>query len=122
MTHISFIVIGLSSGIAPLTKMPGWDSKHQWWGYHGDDGGAYHNSDSSNVFYEKYEKGDVVGCGVDQQGKLFFTKNGKKQDTPFHDISGQMFPVAGMTEGGHIRANFGPEFMYQFGNEDEDAV
>jgi hypothetical protein len=132
-----FIAIGLSSGIAPLTRMPGWASKHSWRGYHGDNGGAY-CKDSADIFYEKYEKGDVVGCGLDQQGRIFFTKNGKMQGmcsfqgpnltkgqpdasknlgAPFHDISGQMFPVVGMRNGGHVRANFGPEFLYQFEDE-----
>jgi hypothetical protein len=71
------IGLGLSNGIAPLDAMPGW-GQHLWWGYHGDDGGAF-DSDSHSVEYETYCKGDIVGCGVDQQGRLYFTKNGKYQ-------------------------------------------
>lgn len=70
------IGIGLTNGFAPLHAMPGWRG-HIWWGYHADDGGFY----DSNTYRSKsdtYGKGDVVGCGVDQRGGLFFTKNGKK--------------------------------------------
>lgn len=70
------IGIGLASGSAPLDEMPGWGG-HQWWGYHGDKGGFY-DSDSPRFECDTYGKGDVVGCGLDQQGGLFFTKNGKK--------------------------------------------
>lgn len=55
--------------------MPGWRD-YPWWGYHGDDGGFF--SGDAVAHSDTYEKGDVVGCGVDQQGGLFFTKNGRK--------------------------------------------
>ncbi|KAF8515424.1 hypothetical protein BDD12DRAFT_871367 [Trichophaea hybrida] len=61
-----------------MDAMPGWPG-HQWWGYHGDDGNIFFNSGSSGITYEKYGQGDVIGYGLDLQGGIFFTKNGKKQ-------------------------------------------
>lgn len=38
-----------------------------------------HASSQSQV--QKYSDGDVVGCGFDERGHLFITKNGMKQYT-----------------------------------------
>lgn len=59
--------------------MPGWfrDS----WGYHGDGGRFFLKSGSPEeppvVCRLKYGIGDTVGCGVDEEGNLFFTRNGE---------------------------------------------
>ena len=56
--------------------MIGW--YRQTHAYHGDDGGIFLGNLSAYCIYEAYTKGDVVGCGIDNQKQLFFTKNGKK--------------------------------------------
>ena len=56
--------------------MPGWPN-YESWGYHGDDGGIFHNTGSHKLAYATYSQGDVVGCGIDNQKRMFFTKNGK---------------------------------------------
>jgi hypothetical protein len=72
------IAIGLTKGIALRNAMPG-GFRHDWWGYHGDDGDIqHHNPWEQYPPFEQYGKGDVVGCGVDQHGTIFFTKNGKR--------------------------------------------
>jgi hypothetical protein len=63
-----------------LNAGPGWTIGRYWWGYHGDDGGFF-DSDYPKVTRDTYGSGDVVGCGVDEHGGIFFTKNGKKQGT-----------------------------------------
>ncbi|KAA8909380.1 concanavalin A-like lectin/glucanase domain-containing protein [Sphaerosporella brunnea] len=112
------IGIGLSSGICPLDAMPGWGN-FNWWGYHGDDGMIY-NSDAQKARYETFGEGDIVGCGVNKNGSLYFTKNGKKLGTPLRGISGQLFPVIGMAMGARSKANFGPRFEYNFHDAEQD--
>jgi hypothetical protein len=68
----------LVNGIAPLDAIPG-GAGHQWWAYHGNDGGIFWNSDYNQIAYEQYGEGDVVGCGVNSKKQIFFTKNGVKQ-------------------------------------------
>jgi hypothetical protein len=55
--------------------MPGWDP--ETWGYHGDDGHKFSNSGMGDSYSETYGIGDTVGCGVDNERRIFFTKNGK---------------------------------------------
>lgn len=62
--------------------------RHTSWGFHGDNGLFYHGSgtdlqmetlptDHMHV-RATYGMGDIVGCGLDREGTLFFTKNGDK--------------------------------------------
>ena len=55
--------------------MPGWSWKKHWCGYHSDDGGVHHDGEEIRL-YEISKKGDTVGCGLDDDGIIFFTKNG----------------------------------------------
>lgn len=113
-TNNDIIAIGLTSVLPQLNdRMPGWDANT--WGYHGDDGKLFLGNSSSNCAFEKYTKGDVVGCGIDDQKQLFFTKNGKKfGQMPLQHISGPVWPLANISTGGEIVANFGPNFVYKF--------
>jgi len=54
--------------------MPGWFDGT--FGYHGDDGQKYLGSGDGLLYSRAYKVGDIVGCGVDKGGNLFFTKNG----------------------------------------------
>lgn len=121
--------------------MPGWPAAMKSWGYHGDDGGIFINSGFPTLEYETYSAGDTIGCGVDNQKRLFLTKNGqmlgeksgptllKGADTvyghlgkPTENVSGQLFAVVGFRCGGTIKANFGPEFMYHLESYGDSGV
>ena len=65
----------MTKDIPDLNKMLGWS---ETWAYHSDDGEIFLGNQTPYVSYETYTKGDVVGCGIDNQNKLFFTKNGKR--------------------------------------------
>ena len=75
----SLVAIGLSNGICRFNSMPGWYTPAKW-GYHGDDGGVYINQGDLNTDrnYGLYEKDDTIGCGVDDDGYIFYTKNGAR--------------------------------------------
>ena len=59
--------------------MPGWlRNGAPTWGYHGDDGKAFANTDCTGEKYSVgYGPGDTIGCGVNfKDGTIFYTKNG----------------------------------------------
>jgi len=62
-----------------MNIMLGW--RQGSWGYHGDDGSAFNsgqNADTGDPFGEKYDEGDVIGCGVNfNEETAFYTKNEK---------------------------------------------
>lgn len=58
--------------------MPGWDDIS--WGYHSDDGKAFHEGDAPDgkPYSVTYGTGDVIACHIDQsKGNAYFTKNGQ---------------------------------------------
>eukprot|EP00549_Striatella_unipunctata_P023414 CAMPEP_0118706418 /NCGR_PEP_ID=MMETSP0800-20121206/20545_1 /TAXON_ID=210618 ORGANISM="Striatella unipunctata, Strain CCMP2910" /NCGR_SAMPLE_ID=MMETSP0800 /ASSEMBLY_ACC=CAM_ASM_000638 /LENGTH=319 /DNA_ID=CAMNT_0006608947 /DNA_START=223 /DNA_END=1182 /DNA_ORIENTATION=- len=105
------IAIGLATEKFQLhNRMPGWD-QHSY-GYHGDDGGVFHESGESQNHYEEFGAGDVVGCGIDYvRDKIFFTLNGKFLGCAFtldtHDKL--LFPTIGVDSSAWIHTNFGQE-------------
>ncbi|CAI2184104.1 5394_t:CDS:2, partial [Funneliformis geosporum] len=53
------IGIGFCTKSASLNKMPGWEDSS--WGYHGDDGNTYFNSDNE-PYGTGFMTGDTIGC------------------------------------------------------------
>jgi len=75
LTQHKKIGLGLCNGLAVnFHGMPGW--YRGMWGYHGDDGILFLERGFGPNYSETYGVGDVVGCGVDKEQNLFFTKNG----------------------------------------------
>ncbi|SPN97391.1 related to human RANBPM NP_005484.1 [Cephalotrichum gorgonifer] len=101
------IGIGLSTKSAQLSRPPGWETDS--WGYHGDDGHCFHDTNCGKTYGPKYTTGDIVGCGINfNTGCIFFTKNGHNLGAAFRDVKGQLYPSVGLKKyGEHIRTNFG---------------
>eukprot|EP01080_Neovahlkampfia_damariscottae_P008117 gene8117-12578_t len=83
-------------------------------GYHGDDGQVYIPTTNEGILqYEKFGKGDIVGCGI-YKGKIFFTKNGKFQAfVALVKKDQKLFPSISTWRSGEYNVNFGQnEFKF----------
>ena len=79
----------------------------------------FHHSSSGGSFAPKFQKNDVVGCGIDfNRHELFYTVNGKWAGVSHQgvDIDLDWHPAISLqSPGEHIRANFGSEpFLFDF--------
>ncbi|CAM9572569.1 unnamed protein product [Ascophyllum nodosum] len=108
------IAVGLSKSGFPLRgKMPGWDSRS--YGYHSDDGGAFH--DAGSMLFKcgpSFGSGDVIGCGLDysvgdDSADIFFTINGRFLGGAFHGVKGSFYPTVGIDSACPVRINLGAE-------------
>ncbi|KAF8242054.1 SPRY-domain-containing protein [Wilcoxina mikolae CBS 423.85] len=107
----STVGLGLSNGPVPrFDRFPGWDAES--WGYHGEDGLKFASSGSGTKYGERYGAGDILGCGVNSERRMFFTKNGQFLGFAFKGVFGQLFPIVGLTYGCRILANFSGPFIY----------
>ena len=102
--------------------MPGWDA-HSY-GYHGDDGGIFHNSGNmQRPFGPRYGAGDTVGCGLDySNGGIFFTLNGEllgygwTGEAVVIDPVVELFPTVGVDTDCPLACNFGERlFVFDLG-------
>ncbi|KAF6266424.1 hypothetical protein COO60DRAFT_452801 [Scenedesmus sp. NREL 46B-D3] len=103
-----FIGVGFCSEDVNLARLPGWEP-HSY-GYHGDDGHAFHGSGSGRAFGPPFGTGDVVGALLDRgQHTISYFKNGEPVGTAFYGVhEQQLYPCVGMrTANEEIRANFG---------------
>eukprot|EP01127_Copromyxa_protea_P020418 TRINITY_DN6836_c0_g5_i3.p1 TRINITY_DN6836_c0_g5~~TRINITY_DN6836_c0_g5_i3.p1 ORF type:complete len:899 (-),score=135.57 TRINITY_DN6836_c0_g5_i3:89-2785(-) len=110
------IGIGLVSKGYSVKKHPGWQEFS--YGYHSDDGRVFHNCGSGTAWGPMYGTGDVIGCGVVDEG-VFWTKNGKllgiAYDNVPHDV--ELFPFVGLTSEASIEVAFDNRkrpFKYNF--------
>ncbi|KAM5369583.1 hypothetical protein ACJZ2D_008942 [Fusarium nematophilum] len=108
------IGIGFSTKTATLSRPVGWEPEA--WGYHGDDGRCFTGQNIGRHYGPLYNAGDVIGCGVNfRDNTAFFTKNGVKIGTAFHDVTrGKLYPAISLKKPGeYIRTNFGQTpFVY----------
>ncbi|KAM0552484.1 hypothetical protein ACHAPJ_007812 [Fusarium lateritium] len=108
------IGIGFSTKTATLSRPVGWEPEA--WGYHGDDGRCFTGQNIGRHFGPLYNSGDMIGCGVNfRENNAFFTKNGVKIGTAFHDVArGRLYPAISLKKPGeYVRANFGQTpFVY----------
>ena len=116
------IGIGLAKTSAKYQngRMPGWDKGTI--GYHGDDGGIFHNDEEPQFVCETYGKGDTVGCMmkklmIDNHQYIFvnFFKNGKNLKASRYVDEGEYYPTIGMgSAGAKVTSNLGEtDFVYK---------
>lgn len=79
----------------------------------------FHNV-STNAYITRiglmsYGKGDTVGCGYAmEEGKIFYTLNGKYLGTAFEDVRGRLYPSFGSYNKCKGKVNFGAEpFLFE---------
>ncbi|KAF4448743.1 hypothetical protein F53441_7891 [Fusarium austroafricanum] len=108
------IGIGFATKTATLSRPIGWEPEA--WGYHGDDGRCFTGQNIGRHYGPIYNASDVIGCGVNfRENNAFFTKNGVKIGTAFHDVNrGKLYPAISLKKPGEfIRVNFGQTpFVY----------
>ena len=111
------IGIGLTQA-DPETRsgaFPGWPHPTLGIGYHGDDGGIYHDSSRPKFDGELYSTNDVIGCfmcrfrdGEEDVTMVQFTKNEKKVLSPKIIPNAEWHPTIGIaSDGASIDTNFG---------------
>ena len=102
---------------------PGWDRAS--YGYHGDDGAAFHSTGVGSArFGPSFGVGDVVGCGLDyRDGSVFFTKNGRfvgvhpatlsaaDGDDP-NGLLGEWYGVVGLDSGSVVRVSVAGPWLF----------
>ena len=100
-------------------EFPGWYDDSI--GYHGDDGGIYHNGGSNIASSDPYSTGDTAGCclkqimiGHEMYRLLFFTLNGHKVGPTRVLDDGDFFPTIGLGDAGaEVDTNLGHKaFVY----------
>jgi SPRY domain len=116
--------VGLSRSEFSLTDggPPGWDEYS--FGFHGDDGGLFHDNGGRVLRRQYYpnapfQPGDTIGCGIDYEyGTIFYTVNGLFTGHAF-DLTDQQlayawYPTVGIDTNHPVRFNFGQTaFRYQ---------
>lgn len=116
--ELRILTIGLVDEKFPInSKQPGWDKDS--YGYHGDDGGCFHNNGAGKPWGERFNPGDVIGCGInfERNGEVFWTKNGKFLGVShIGPQSEAYYPAIGVENDGAIfRVNFGKTpFQFSF--------
>ena len=110
--------------------MPGWSGDSI--GYHGDDGGLFHNwSICPAGSFSPYSTGDTVGCCLKQisignkmHQLCFFTLNGKKISGDRLLKNGNFFPTIGLGYGGaEVETNLGHKaFLFDLKSTLEEKI
>jgi hypothetical protein len=113
------VAVGLSvSNFSLHSRMPGWDPYS--YGYHGDDGGVFHNHGQMvRSFGPSFGAGDVIGCGLDYTtASIFYTINGKSLGPAFFldadELQSDWYPTVGVDTNSLIQCNFGTDRPFCF--------
>ena len=77
-------IIGLSHGVGLIRLSPGLGRGSISWGYlqsgqSSASADVVRSGERAQARYAPFKTGDTVGCGVNAQGGIYFTKNGEFQ-------------------------------------------
>ncbi|KAG6038225.1 hypothetical protein E4U41_004418 [Claviceps citrina] len=112
------IAVGFSTKIASTSRPVGWEPES--FAYHGDDGRCFTGQNIGRPYGPEFSTGDVIGCGVNfRDHTAFFTKNGVKLGTAFHDVTrGKLYPAVSLRKPReHVKVNFGQTpFVFDIDN------
>lgn len=106
------VTIGFSDGKAKVGRQPG--TERNSYGYSAD-GKLYWDEDKTREYGPSFNKGDVVGAGIDlERGDVFFTRNGINLGTAFPRVRQALYPTLSVHSPGEVvRLNFGQDpFMF----------
>jgi hypothetical protein len=115
------VAVGLATDQFPLyARLPGWEPDS--FGYHGDDGGIYHElGHAVRQYGPLFGAGDVVGCGIDYlAGAIFYTLNGQFmgyafENLPSESLQQDWYPTVGLDNTNWpVQCNFGCEQPFVF--------
>eukprot|EP00026_Physarum_polycephalum_P003253 Phypoly_transcript_03263.p1 GENE.Phypoly_transcript_03263~~Phypoly_transcript_03263.p1 ORF type:complete len:343 (+),score=40.18 Phypoly_transcript_03263:1242-2270(+) len=109
------VAIGVGSAdISGKDLLPGWRTGS--YGYHSK-GKVFLGEEEGAPYGPIFATGDVVGCGITLDGKLYFTKNGQNLGTACTIQKAKVFPIIGLDKAS-ISTNFGHSqfFYYPFTN------
>jgi hypothetical protein len=116
------VAVGLATDQFSLySAVPGWEPNS--FGYHGDDGGIYHETGSWAIrqYGPLFGAGDTVGCGIDYLNRaIFFTLNGQFMGYAFESLRlpallQDLYPTVGLINTNWpIQLNFGCERPFVF--------
>jgi hypothetical protein len=116
------MAIGFCTLGAAGLEFPGWpplkrEFSTRSWGYHGDDGGFFDGVASRGFDHgSRYRAGDTVGCGIDlEEGRMWFTLNGKRLEKEFLGVGGRLFPVVGLEGSVVLETRFAKPFFTEEG-------
>jgi ankyrin repeat protein len=122
------MAIGFCTLGAAGLEFPGWPPLNRTfstrsWAYHGDDGGFFDGVAPRGMDHASpYQPGNTVGCGIDlEEGRMWFTLNGKRLDKEFLGVGGRLFPVVGLEENVVLETRFTEPFFSDDVAESADA-
>jgi ankyrin repeat protein len=122
------LAIGFCTLGAAGLEFPGWpplkrDFSTRSWAWHGDDGGHFDGISPRGMDHgSRYRAGDTVGCGIDlEEGRMWFTLNGKRQEKEFLGVGGRLFPVVGLHGSVMLETRFAKPFFMDDGAEGADG-
>ena len=116
------MAIGFCTLGAAGLEFPGWpplkrDFSTRSWAFHSDDGGLFDGVAPRGIDHgPRYRAGDTVGCGIDlEEGRMWFTLNGKCLEKEFLGVGGRLFPVVGLDGSVVLETRFAKPFFTEDG-------